>query len=195
VSDFRPAADAPRTEAVNFFADSQMPRDQVEQIIALASRQIAVPCRLHVSDWDAGVRRLNGREQVDADALLVSFEKATSAETVNVGLTQHDLGLMLFTFVFGRARRYGHAAIVSLARLGPEHYGLPADPGLEVSRAVAEVMHELGHVAGLAHCRDLRCLMYFATNVETIDLRGKRFCAACSAALPPQLLLTARMHT
>jgi len=194
VSDSHPAAGVPRIEAVNFFADSQVPRAQVEEVIARASRQIAVPCRLHVTEWDAGARRLNGREQVDADALLVSFEKATSPETVNIGLTRHDLGLMLFTFVFGRARRYGHAAIVSLARLGPEHYGLPADPDLEVKRTVAEVMHELGHVAGLAHCSDLRCLMYFATNVETIDLRGDRFCAACSAALPSQLLVTARMH-
>jgi predicted Zn-dependent protease len=30
--------------------------------------------------------------------------------------------------------------------------------------------------------------MHFAANVESIDLRGATFCAACAAALPPHLL-------
>lgn len=159
------------------------------------SRRLAVPCRLHLAAWDTGAKRLNGREQMDADALLASLESTTQPGTANIGLTNHDLGLMLFTFVFGRARRFGHAAIVSLARLGPEQYGLPADPELEVNRAAAEVMHELGHIAGLVHCHDLRCIMYFATNVETIDLRGDGFCVSCAAALPPYLLPGTRLRT
>jgi archaemetzincin len=53
---------------------------------------------------------------------------------------------------------------------------------------VAEVVHELGHVAGLGHCPDLGCIMQFATSVERIDLRGPGFCAACAAALPRHFL-------
>ena len=99
-----------------------------------------------------------------------------------------DLGLTLFTFVFGRATRNGRAAIVSLARLGPEQYGLAADSNLTARRAVAEILHELGHVAGLGHCSDVGCIMQFATSVERIDLRGLEFCPSCAAALPRHLL-------
>jgi archaemetzincin len=175
---------------VTFLAGEYLPRVLVEDVVARASRRLAVPVRLHLAPWDVGARRLNGREQFDADVLLASLEADAAPGIVRVGLSALDFGLALFTFVFGRARRNGHSAIVSLARLSPERYGLPPDATLAASRAVAEVLHELGHVAGLAHCTDLRCIMYFATNVETIDLRGTGFCAACAAALPPHLVTT-----
>jgi archaemetzincin len=187
VSDLDPGNIAPPIEAVTFLAGEDLPRALVEDIVAHVSARLAVPCRLHIGAWDARAVRLQGRDQFDADALLDSIPPSTTPGTIQVGLTAHDLGLALFTFVFGRAKRPGHAAIVSLARLAPERYGLPADDGLFVSRAVAEVMHELGHAAGLAHCSDMGCIMYFATNVETIDLRGGGFCPACASELPAHL--------
>jgi archaemetzincin len=59
---------------------------------------------------------------------------------------------------------------------------------LTAQRATAEILHELGHVAGLGHCRDASCLMCFSGSVEAVDLRGLAYCAACAAALPPGLL-------
>jgi archaemetzincin len=179
---------APRIEAVTFVAGDELPRAVIDDLIAATSRRLAVPCRLHIAPWELHAKRLAGRDQFDADALLLSLEASATPGTVHVGLTAHDLGLALFTFVFGRARRHGHTAIVSLSRLAPEHYGLPPDPELLTRRAMAEVLHEIGHVAGLVHCGDLNCIMYFATNVETIDLRGMGFCPACTAALPPHLV-------
>ena len=44
-----------------------------------------------------------------------------------VGVTSLDVGLPIFTFVFGRARQGGSAAVVSLARLEPAFYGLAPD--------------------------------------------------------------------
>jgi len=192
VADATPGKSALHIEAVTFLAGEELPRALVEEIVARTSSRLAVPCRLHVSPWDRGAVRLNGRDQFDADALLKSIGPAGEPGAVYVGLTAHDLGLSLFTFVFGRAKLGGHAAIVSLARLEPGRYGLPADPGLYASRAFAEVMHELGHVAGLVHCNDMGCIMYFATNVETIDLRATGFCAACAGVLPAHLLTAAR---
>jgi archaemetzincin len=106
-----------------------------------------------------------------------------------MGMTMRDLGVKIFTFVFGQARRNGFAALVSLARLRPEFYGLPSDPDLTSRRAVAEILHELGHILGLMHCTDFTCIMHFATNVETIDLRGDDFCPKCVATLPPDFLI------
>lgn len=184
----------PHIEAVTFLAGAHLPRELVDDVLARTSARLAVPCRLHIEEWDAHAARLAGRDQFEADSLLMSLDATGPPGIVRIGLTAHDLGLALFTFVFGRAKKNGRAAIVSLARLGPERYGLPPDPDLFASRAVAEVMHELGHVAGLAHCNDMNCIMYFATNVETIDLRGAGFCSACAGALPPHLLAPAGLQ-
>jgi archaemetzincin len=81
--------------------------------------------------------------------------------------------------------------VVSLARLEQGFYGLPRDTGLTARRAIAEVLHEVGHLAGLAHCDRYDCLMHFCPDVESIDLRGLSFCAECSVALPEEFLRTA----
>jgi archaemetzincin len=131
---------------------------------------------------------MEARDQADADRLLEQLEeRAESAHptgSVLVGVTQADLGNPIFTFFFGRARQHGRAALVSLARLSPAFYGLPDDRALTVHRATLEILHELGHVVGLPHCRDVACLMHFAATVESIDQRGNAFCRHCLAAAP-----------
>lgn len=188
MADSAPGTHPPLIEAVTFLAGANLPRALIEDVVARTSARLAVPCRLHIEAWDAHATRLTGRDQYDADSLLLSLDVSGSPGTVRVGITAHDLGLALFTFVFGRAKKGGHAAIVSLARLDPAHYGMPPDPDVFAKRAAAEVMHELGHVAGLAHCRDMGCIMYFSTNVEAVDIRGAGFCSACAGELPVYLL-------
>lgn len=160
-------------------------RSRAEELIARVSRRLAIPCRLLRSPFDERIPLLPDREQVDADALLERLERQSQPKgTVTIGLTMRDLGVRIFTFVFGQARYNGHVALVSLARLQPEFYGLTPDPRLTSTRAIAEILHELGHVLGLTHCGDFGCLMHFANNVETINLRGKSFCSSCTAQLP-----------
>jgi predicted Zn-dependent protease len=184
VAEGTPHAAPPRIETVRFLADAGLPRAFVEDVVAHVSRRLVVPCRLDSTPWKHAPVPLAGREQVDADRLLAELESSSAPGTVVVGLTGLDMGVSIFTFVFGRATRGGQAAVVSLARLTPEHYGLPPDPGVLVRRTVTEIVHELGHVAGLGHCQDFGCIMHFAPNVETIDLRGAGFCPECASSLP-----------
>jgi archaemetzincin len=156
----------------------------VTQVTARLSRRVQVPCR--VSAGLAGPSALlPDRPQGDADALLATLEeRALAGGPLLVGLTALDLAVPVFTFVFGRAEPGGRAAVVSLARLDPVFYGLPADPEHLMERTVEEVVHELGHLGGLAHCRDAACVMSFAGSVEKVDVRGTRFCAPCAKRLP-----------
>jgi archaemetzincin len=160
---------------------------RLEPVAAELSRHLGLPCRLARQSAGVELAGVPGRVQLDADRVLAALERATAPGVPLVAVTEHDLGLPLFTFVFGRARLGGAAAVVSLARLRPEFYGLPADQALVARRAAAEILHELGHVAGLAHCADRNCLMSFAASVEAADLRGLAFCPDCSARLPAGL--------
>lgn len=178
-------------QSLSFLTIGAFPRASAEGVVARVSRRVAVPCRFLTSPFAGEQPFLPERQQIDADALLEKLEEREAEEgNILVGLTLQDLGVRIFTFVFGRARRNGSTALVSLTRLRQEFYGLPPDPELTFRRTVAEVLHEVGHVTGLPHCIDLGCLMHFANNVESIDLRGDRFCRTCTAALPIGLIVS-----
>jgi archaemetzincin len=160
-----------------------LPAECAGALAAALSRELAVPCRLAPGDPRGG-RLLPGRQQADADALLEALESRAGPERVVLGVSAQDLGIAIFTFVFGRARAGGNAALIALARLDPAFYGLPPDEGLLMRRAVREALHELAHVAGLPHCERAQCLMRFAGSVEKADLRGTDFCEDCASRLP-----------
>lgn len=160
----------------------------IDHLLAELSARVHVPCRRVACPTAPPLERVPGRSQIDADRWLHLLEAHARPEVPLVGVTDSDLALPIFTFVFGRARLGGGAAVISLARLHPEFYGLAPDPRLVARRAAAELLHELGHVAGLAHCERPDCLMRFAASVEAADLRGFAFCADCEAKLPPGLL-------
>lgn len=153
-----------------------------EIVLAALSSRVELPCRPRAAPAEIPLETVPGRSQVDADRLLARLEAIPGHEPL-VGITAHDLGLPIFTHVFGRARLGGRAAVVSLARLGqPDPI---ASEGAPLGRrAAAEILHELGHLAGLEHCTEPDCLMRFAATVEAADLRGVNFCAACIARLP-----------
>ena len=100
-----------------------------------------------------------------------------------LGVTNADLAIPMLTFLFGQAQLNGPVAVVSLCRLKQEFYGLPADVELLRERTVKEVLHELGHTFGLAHCSDRSCPMSLATHIQVVDAKSERYCARCGQHL------------
>ena len=161
-----------------------VPGDVLTALVPRLSRRVGVPCHAGAAIPADALPRLAHRPQLDADATLDLLEEVAAAgRDTAVGVTTEDLGHPLFTFFFGRARM-GGAALVSLHRLDPAYYGLPHDGDAVLSRATLECLHELGHVAGLHHCPDYRCVMHFCGDVESLDLRGTHYCAVCVESLP-----------
>lgn len=174
-------------EAVDLLPIGALPPGTLEHLAVRLSRRVEVVCHV-LPPGDLPVRRIPRRDQLDATALLEAVEaRAGSDSRLLVGVTAEDIAVPVFTFVFGLARQGGRACVVSLARTDPAFYGLPPDPVLRDERAVAEMLHEIGHLATLEHCPDRNCLMSFAGNIERADTRGSRFCASCSERLPPWL--------
>jgi len=164
----------------------------LSELAERVSVHTALPCR---AGGAAAIEpeALPGREQVDADRMLAELERLPrDPGWVTAGVTLADIGSAIFSHHFGRARRGGRALIVSLARLTPVFYGLPEDSEQTLRRAALEVLHELGHVAGLGHCHDFGCIMRFAPTVEDIDNRGTTFCAVCAQAVAFPVVLPSR---
>lgn len=118
------------------------------------------------------------RSQFDGSLLLRSLQ---GTKGIILGVTEADVYVEGLNFIFGLA--FGNKALISLKRLRPEFYGASHNEKLFKQRAQKEAMHELGHVVGLDHCPDRRCVMHFSNSIADTDYKGAQHCKHCSARL------------
>lgn len=112
--------------------------------------------------------------------MILERIKAVTKPSVNVlAVTGIDLYVPQLNFVFGEAEVGGRVAIISTARLHAGSGKLNNDVFFE--RARKEAFHELGHVAGLAHCAEATCVMHFSQTLADTDHKSDRLCPACDS--------------
>ncbi|MFB6089175.1 MAG: archaemetzincin family Zn-dependent metalloprotease [Candidatus Aenigmatarchaeota archaeon] len=99
-----------------------------------------------------------------------------------LGVTDEDIYANGLNYVYGQAE-YRGPAIVSMARLKPEFYGNDTNFELLKSRLVKECIHELGHVFGLNHCDNPKCVMSYSNNIKPLDRKTKNFCDSCQVKI------------
>jgi archaemetzincin len=122
------------------------------------------------------------RRQYNAAALVAQVAAAAELSGDKcIAVVEVDLFIPVLTFVFGQAGLGGAAGVVSTHRLANEFYGMPRDEARLAERLEKEIVHELGHMFGLYHCRQFECVMRSSTYVEEIDLKRVDFCDECQA--------------
>lgn len=123
-------------------------------------------------------------DQVASHELMGRLQSCVPADGWQLlSLVGFDLYLPMLSFVFGHAQLDGPVAIVSLARLRQEFYGLHPDGPLLERRLDTEVAHELGHTMGLHHCTEPGCCMTLSTSIEEVDAKSPEFCRSCRVKL------------
>ena len=120
--------------------------------------------------------------------LVAGLRDLSGEGGIALGLVPDDAYVEGLNFVFGLASQYQATAVVFLERL-KDKYGLPkgmggyVDKDTYLGRVLKEVMHELGHVFGLNHCTNRRCVMAFSNSIMDTDRKEWRYCQACAERL------------
>ncbi|MEM0366646.1 MAG: archaemetzincin family Zn-dependent metalloprotease [Acidilobaceae archaeon] len=80
-------------------------------------------------------------------------------------------------FIFGLAMPELRVASVYTKRLET------SDRGKFKLRVLKEVIHELGHLMGLGHCINPKCVMSFSNSIAEVDYKNVQFCRECEVKL------------
>jgi archaemetzincin len=91
-----------------------------------------------------------------------------------------------WNFVFGQASFKERVGVQSFARYDPAFFGdaRPADwKALVLRRATWTMIHETGHMFGIAHCVHWRCIMGGSNNQDESDRAPLHLCPVCAHKL------------
>ncbi len=120
------------------------------------------------------------RHQFQAGKIL---EFLSQYKTRVLGITDKDIYTEDLNFVFGQAQLKGTLALVSTERLDPMLYKKFPDKKLLIDRTIKEVIHEVGHTLGLAHCQNDKCVMSSSNTIFDVDKKTKNLCNMCKIQL------------
>lgn len=124
------------------------------------------------------------RGQYHSAAILKRVESLRDPKwDAALGFVNVDLFVPEVPFIFGEADRSTRSAIISLTRLRPESGTSDARRELMNKRLIAESIHQIGLIRGLAQCPNNRCVMFYSATVQDTDKKGSAFCANCRKRL------------
>lgn len=122
------------------------------------------------------------RLQYNAGTIIKRLEQETFSDYDKViAILDLDVFIPILTHVFGEAKQGGKFGLVSLYRLRENPEGSTVPTALCLERASKVALHELGHLFGLVHCTDEKCLMHFSGNLQDLDRSPLYFCRYCSS--------------
>jgi archaemetzincin len=121
------------------------------------------------------------RDQYHSSLILRKLKDFPSKthSVLKLGITEQDLYVPGLNYVFGEANPVDGTAIISLQRLRKGFLWLKASKKVFRRRMITEAVHELGHVYGVKHCSNPKCVMFFSNTITDTDRKSDKFCENC----------------
>ncbi len=123
------------------------------------------------------------RNQYNAAHIIKTLGAGVQGSMKRMGIMAGDISLPFLTHVFGEAHIGGQAAVISTYRLQLPRNGVTPDKSYVYQRLAKIAIHETGHLLGLSHCQNPRCIMNFSVGLDKLDTLDLAFCHYCRIAL------------
>ena len=104
-----------------------------------------------------------------------------------MAITDVDLYSPEYDFVYGEADVDAGVATLSINRLLTQGLDTPQNCDTVNERIIREATHEIGHLFGLDHCCDQKCVMRTCTCLSEVDEAKGGLCIGCYEKLKPKL--------
>jgi len=137
-------------------------------------RKIDIPQHAH-NHW----RKQYNSEIIMSEVANIPEVKFIDKDIPTLMIIDQDIYFKTLNFVFGLEDPITNACIVSTARLRPELYDEKSDERKVTQRLIKEAIHEIGHLKGMDHCGNKKCVMAYSPSVNYIDTKEKEFCEQC----------------
>jgi predicted Zn-dependent protease len=123
-------------------------------------------------------------------ALFGGGELRRGRDLALIVVSKQDVFAAGMNFVFGLANRAEGIAVMSTFRLTRWTQGLT--PIRIQERILKEAAHEIGHLLGLEHCAQEKCLMSFSNSLEQVDEKLPILCLSCARRVGSPMMSGAR---
>lgn len=121
------------------------------------------------------------RGQYDAWRIVKEYSPARRPDEYLLLVVEEDIYAAGLNYVFGLA--WQGVSVISAHRLRQEFYGMPPDRKLFIERLRKEAVHEIGHLHGLTHCSNRKCVMAFSNWIGDTDYKSYMLCGQCRRRL------------
>jgi archaemetzincin len=145
--------------------------------------EVRVLPTLSLGGQDITTRRnsvTKNRQLLTTDILAVLQKRIPEDAFCLLGITMEDLyPEPAWNFVFGQASLRERVGVYSFARYDPAFYGAPRGrdyAGILLRRSGKVLVHETGHMFGLAHCIHFRCVFNGSNHLAESDARPLHAC-------------------
>ncbi len=124
----------------------------------------------------------NERNQIDISSLIKLFRSSVKPESsvIDIIFLSSDIYYKDKEYIFAATHIPSKTIVISLCRLSRTYdLGGFTDENTLRTRVFKEILHELGHLLGLDHCNDEKCVMSFSPNLRALDDKLPFFCRVC----------------
>lgn len=173
---------------IQIFWDRGAPQGLEIPVSRTISQILDIPVQLFTNPLLYNGFSIN-RHQFDATAILSCidiYKRRNNIESPLLLVISDDIFKPASLYIFGLARPRTGSAVVSAARLRNEFWDLPADDKALCNRIITEGAHEIGHLFGLEHCQDERCVMSNPGCLDDLDHKKTWLCDDCKVRLKSQ---------